>query len=64
MDDGPKFTCNECEAIIPVQDVQRVVLEMESTEATCPHCGQASHIDGFSEVFAFVCRHCQKGVGL
>ena len=47
LDDGPKFTCNECGEPVPVQDVQRVVLEMESTEATCPHCGHVNQIDGF-----------------
>ena len=37
---------------------------MESTEATCPHCGRVNQISGFSEVDAFVCRFCERGVGL
>ena len=49
---------------VPVEEVQRVVLQMESCEATCPHCGKLNHIDGFSEVYAFVCRHCGEAVTL
>jgi hypothetical protein len=40
------------------------VLEMESCEQTCLHCGKPNQIDGFSQVFAFVCRHCCEGVTL
>jgi len=56
--DGPRFVCNECWALISKEDVTRIVVEMESTEASCPHCGRVNHIEGFSEVFAFRCRFC------
>jgi hypothetical protein len=59
-----EFICNECGAAVPLADVQRVVMEMESTEATCPHCGRVNQISGFSEVFAFVCRYCGKGAAV
>jgi len=57
-----EFICNECGAIVPVSDVRRAVMEMESTRATCPHCGKLNRIDGSSQVFAFECRHCGRGV--
>lgn len=53
-----QFVCNECGLTLPTADVQRAVMEMESTEATCPHCGRVNRIDGFSEVDVFVCRYC------
>jgi DNA-directed RNA polymerase subunit RPC12/RpoP len=59
-----EFVCNECGAKIPTFEVHRVVMQMESTEATCPHCGSLNQIDGLSEIYAFVCRHCGRGVGL
>ena len=48
--------------MIPPEDIQRVVMEMPSVEETCPHCGKLNRIDGFSQVFAFVCRFCGEGV--
>jgi hypothetical protein len=45
-----------------LEGVQRVVMQMESTEEICPHCGRANQIDGFSRVYAFVCRHSGTGV--
>ena len=59
-----EFVCNECGAKIPTRDVYRAVMQMESTEATCPHCGRLNQIDGFSEISAFICRHCGRGIGL
>ncbi len=59
-----KFVCNECDAVIPAEDVQEAVITMESVEATCPHCNHVNEISGFSEVFAFKCRHCGRGVAL
>ncbi len=56
--DTTEYRCNECGAIIPPEDVQRIVMEMESVEVSCPHCGKVNHIEGFSEVYAFVCRYC------
>jgi DNA-directed RNA polymerase subunit RPC12/RpoP len=53
--------CNECGSAIPPNDVHRAALEMESTEVACPHCGKRREIYGFSEVHAFVCRHCGRG---
>ncbi len=60
----PEYHCNECGAIISAGDVHRVVMEMPSVEETCPHCGRVNQIDGFLQVFAFVCRHCGQGVNL
>ena len=57
-----RFICNECGAVVPAEDVQRAVMDMESCEATCPHCGCANRIDGFSMIEAFVCRYCGRGV--
>jgi len=62
VEDTTYFLCNECGAIVSKEDVARVVVEMESTDATCPHCGRVNSIDGFSEVYAFVCRYCGRGV--
>ena len=62
--DGPRFVCNECAAVIPKEDVARLVLNTESTQVTCTHCGQVNDISGFSEVSAFVCRFCGQGVAL
>lgn len=59
-----EFVCNECGAIVPPEDVHRAVIEMESTDATCPHCGRVNEISGFSEVSAFICRYCGEGVTL
>jgi phage FluMu protein Com len=62
MGEEPEYRCNECNAVIPREDVQRIVLQMASCEATCPHCGRVNEISGFSEVSAFVCRFCGTGV--
>jgi|HubBroStandDraft_1064217.scaffolds.fasta_scaffold422169_1 predicted RNA-binding Zn-ribbon protein involved in translation (DUF1610 family) len=59
-----EFVCNECGAKVPTPEAHRGVMQMESTEDTCPHCGMLNQIDGFSEVSAFICRHCGRGVGL
>jgi DNA-directed RNA polymerase subunit RPC12/RpoP len=59
-----EYRCNECDAIIPPDEVHRVVLEIVSTDATCPHCGRVNEIAGFSEVHAFICKHCGHGAGL
>jgi predicted RNA-binding Zn-ribbon protein involved in translation (DUF1610 family) len=60
---GSHFVCNECGAVLTKEQVAPLILEMESCEATCPHCGKVNHIEGFSEVFAFRCRFCDEGVG-
>jgi DNA-directed RNA polymerase subunit RPC12/RpoP len=59
-----QFVCNECEAVIPAGDIHRAALEIESTEATCPHCGQINQISGLATVDAFICVRCGRGVGL
>jgi hypothetical protein len=38
-------------------------MEIESTEAIFPHCGEVNHISGFASVDAFICAHCYRGVG-
>jgi hypothetical protein len=60
-DAGSKFVCNECGAVVSKEEVARIVMQIESCDATCPHCGRVNHISGFSEVFAFVCRYCGEG---
>jgi hypothetical protein len=62
--EGSKFVCNECGAVLSQEQVATLVFAMESTEATCPHCRRVNEINGFSEICAFRCRHCGKGVGL
>ena len=59
-----EYRCNECGAVIAAEDVQRIVMEMPSVEEICPHCGKVNQINGFSEVYAFVCLHCGQGVSL
>jgi hypothetical protein len=61
---GLKWICNECGATLTKEQIATLILEMESSEATCPHCGKMNHIEGFSDVFAFRCRFCGEGVGL
>jgi transposase-like protein len=36
----------ECGATISKEDVARIVIAMESTRATCPHCGRVNEISG------------------
>jgi DNA-directed RNA polymerase subunit RPC12/RpoP len=40
------FQCNECSAIVSKEEVARIVLQMESSKATCPHCGRLNEISG------------------
>lgn len=56
-----RFVCNECSAVVSKEDSTRLVLEMESCDVPCPHCGQLNHIAGFSEVSAFRCQFAEKG---
>jgi hypothetical protein len=53
-----------CGSRHPPEDVQRVVMKMPSVEETCPHCGKVNRIDGFAELFAFVCRFFGRGVNI
>ena len=50
------------QAVILPEEVQRVVMKMESVEIPCPHCGHINKITGFSEVSAFICPYCRRGV--
>jgi hypothetical protein len=65
------ITCNECGSIIKtvpadqaVDALMQIALAQESCIATCPHCGQENILPAFSEMFAFICQHCEKGVSL
>jgi len=40
VEDKTYFVCNECSAVVSVEQVQRIVMQMESTEATCPSLRQ------------------------
>ena len=62
LDEGNEYRCNECDAVIATEVVQRAIIEMESTSETCPHCGKVNKIDGFSKIEAFTCRYCGRGV--
>jgi hypothetical protein len=64
IDPERRFHCAECAATVPVADIQRALLEMKFTEATCPVCGKANHIDGLVTIDAFVCQYCGAGVGV
>ena len=62
------ITCNECGSIIKtvpadqaVDALMEMALSQESSIATCPHWGQENVFPGFSEMFAFICEHCEKG---
>ena len=57
-DGGIHFVCNECGVVLTKEEVALLIITIESCEATCTHCGTLNEIDGFSEVFAFVCRYC------
>src|SRR2546428_421578 len=46
------------------QEVAPIVQQMESCKATCLTADASTRIGGFSEVFAFVCRFCGRGVSL
>jgi hypothetical protein len=48
------FRCKECDAVIPVEDVQRTVMEIESTKAIVRTAGKVIKISGFASVDAFI----------
>ena len=64
VEDTTYFLCNECGARVSKEEVAPVILSMESTAVTCPHCGKLDQISGFSEVYAFVCQYCGRSVTL
>jgi hypothetical protein len=50
-----EYRCNGCGAVIPAEEGQRVVMEMPSVEATCPHCGKINRVDGFFRRYSRSC---------
>jgi hypothetical protein len=66
------FWCNDCDALMKTvapSEVTRTIEEMRldkgaGVAAFCNHCGQISEFPGYSEMFAFVCRHCGESVTL
>lgn len=57
-----RFICNECGIEVSLADVQRLLFEMKSCEAECPHCGRLNEFPGFCEIFAYHCRFCREAV--
>jgi hypothetical protein len=62
------IVCNECEAVIrtvPLADVERIVLELDATDAicsaVCTHCGAVNTFPGWTSIEAFVSA-CGEGV--
>jgi hypothetical protein len=49
-----QFRCKECDAVIPVEDVQRTVMEIESSKAIVRTAGKVIKISGFARVDAFI----------
>jgi hypothetical protein len=70
-DDVADFVCNECEAVVrtvPLAEVDATIEAMradkgEGPALVCPHCGRTNEFPGYSQVFAWICRSCGKGVG-
>ena len=38
------------------------LLGLECAKATCPYCGKANTFPGFTEMIAYSCQHCGRGV--
>jgi hypothetical protein len=64
------FICSDCAAIVcsvPGADVPEaieLILESATSVATlCPYCSETGVFSRGAELFAYVCRHCGKGVG-
>jgi hypothetical protein len=49
-----QFRCKECDAVIPVEDVQRTVMEIESSKAIVRTAGKVIKISGFASVDALI----------
>ena len=67
--DQAEIVCNECEKVlrtVPASELQNTVDQMElaldAAAAMCPHCRAVNLFPGLTEVAAFVCRECGKGV--
>ena len=61
--------CNDCDVVIrtvPAADLQRTLNEMELSQEfcteKCPHCGNVNLFPGFSEMLAYICKHCGESV--
>jgi hypothetical protein len=69
-DDVADFMCNDCEVVVrtvPLAEVDATVEQMcadkgEGAALVCPHCKQTNEFPGYSQMFAFTCRHCGKAV--
>lgn len=69
--DHAAIVCNECRVIVrtvPVADLGKALDEMELglelSIAVCPDCRRVSLFPGFSQMFAFRCQSCGRGVDL
>lgn len=67
--DVADIECNECGVVVrtvSAADLARTLDEMEASldvaSAMCPHCGAVNLFPGFSEISAYVCRECGRGV--
>jgi hypothetical protein len=60
------FWCNVCDALITTVKPSEVTATIEAIRidkgegvaAFCNHCGGINEFPGYSEMFAFTCRHC------
>jgi hypothetical protein len=59
-----KLVCNECRAVVGIVDlgVLTQLLGLECAKATCPYWGKANTFPGFTEMTAYTCKHCGRGV--
>lgn len=67
--DVADLVCNECGVVVRTvarSDLHPVVTEMSLAggfaHELCPHCGSVNLFPGFSEMMAYRCRECGKGV--
>jgi uncharacterized protein (DUF983 family) len=45
-------------------EVLRLLLGLDGARHTCPHCGAVNVFPGFTEMVAYTCTSCGKGVQL
>jgi hypothetical protein len=59
-----KLVCNECEAVVGMENLSILtqLLGLECAKAMCPYCGMANTFPGFTEMIAYTCKHCGRGV--
>jgi hypothetical protein len=66
------FECNDCGAIVRTVAASESASTIEAmredngdgVSAFCNHCGGINEFPGYSEMFAFICRHCGQSVTL